>query len=757
MNPNEILQKMTLEEKAALCVGATAWTTTPIEHLGLPEMVVSDGPHGVRHVLDANAMVQESVPATCFPTAACTASTWNTVLIESMGNAIAEEALACGVSVILGPGANMKRSPLCGRNFEYFSEDPFLAGEMAAGLINGLQSKGVGASLKHFAVNNQESHRFLMDAQVDERTLREIYLPAFEKALKKAKPWTVMCAYNKVNGTACSQNSILLTDILKKEWGFGGMVVSDWGAVTNRVKRIEAGLDLEMPGPRENNVKKIIAAVKSGQLAESKLDESALRILKTVLKAAETPKGGKFDPKSHHALARSIAAEGIVLLKNNGILPLKSTRKLAVIGHSAQVAYFQGGGSSRINPTQVDHPLDEIRKAAGSAEVLYAAGYPDEGSDSPEMVAEAAALAKSATAAVIFIAPPAKKESEGRDRTDLDLSAQQVALIHAVTAVQPATVVVLNNSSVLAMNDWINEPAAVLEAYMMGQAGAGAIADILFGKVNPSGKLAETFPLRLSDTPAYINWPGENLSVRYGEGLFIGYRYYDYRQQPVLFPFGHGLSYTTFSYSNPRVSASKCKDTDDITVSVEVTNTGSVAGKEIVQLYLHDQKASLVRPIKELKGFAKVELQPGETKTVSIPLDFRSFAFYNPRFHQWVTEDGDFDVLIGSSSADIRSRLTLTVKSTVQLPCVLNSESTIADWMADARGKTLFMPLFHEMLKAMHIAPLEELPENPDDVSEFLTFLMEMPLVKALGFLNESSSMLPEEKVDQLLKQVAAK
>jgi beta-glucosidase len=757
MNPSEILQKMTLEEKAALCVGATAWTTTPIEHLGLPEMVVSDGPHGVRHVTDANAMVQESVPATCFPTAACSASTWNPELIGSMGKAIAEEALASGVDVVLGPGTNMKRSPLCGRNFEYFSEDPFLAGEMAAGWINGLQSKGVGASLKHFAVNNQEFQRFMMDAQVDERTLREIYLTAFEKAVKQAKPWTVMCAYNKVNGTACSQNRILLTEILKNEWGFEGVVVSDWGAVTDRVKGIEAGLDLEMPGPRQSNVIKIISAVKSGQLAESKLDESVLRILKTVAKAAATPKGKNFDVKAHHALARSIAAEGIVLLKNDGVLPLKSTRKLAVIGHSAEVAYFQGGGSSNINPTQVDHPLAEIKKTAGSSEVLFAEGYADDGSESPKLIAEAAALAKTAEAAVIFIAPPAKKESEGRDRTDLDLSSQQIDLIHAVCSVQPATVVVLNNSSVLAMKAWIDAPAAVLEAYMMGQAGAGAIADILFGKVNPSGKLAETFPLNLADTPAYINWPGENRTVRYGEGLFIGYRYYDFRQQPVLFPFGHGLSYTTFAYSPARVSKAACKDTDAITVSVDVTNTGSVAGKEIVQLYLHDQKSSLVRPIKELKGFAKVELKPGETKTVSIPLDFRSYAYFNPRFHQWVTEDGDFDVLIGSSSADIRSRLTLSVKSTVDLPCVLNIESTISDWMSEPKGKKIFLPLFHEILQAIHVGPLNELPENPDDVSEFLTFLMEMPLIKALGFVQDAFTKPAEEIVNQLLRQVGEK
>lgn len=744
----EILKKLSLEEKAALVIGETAWTTTPVEHAGLPSMRVSDGPHGVRMVAHPETMDETSVPATCFPTYALLAASWDPDLANRMGKAIAEEATEYGVDVMLGPGNNMKRSPLCGRNFEYFSEDPYLAGEMAVGIISGIQSKGIGTSLKHFAVNNQEFQRFIVDALVDERTLREIYLPAFEKAVKEAKPWTVMCSYNKLNGTANSQNSYLLTDILKKEWGFEGLVVSDWGAVTDRVKGVEAGLDLEMPGPRASHAKQIVEAVNSGALSEAKLDECALRIIKVVLKAHETKKGAAYNKEAHHSLAREIAGEGMVLLKNNGLLPLKGQKKLAVIGHSAKEAYFQGGGSSNINSTKVDHPLEEIKKLASGMDVLFAEGYTADGSENASLFGEAVAAAHSADAALIFVAPPTLKETEGSDRSDMDLSAPQIALIKAVSAIQPNTVVILNNSSAMAMSEWIDGTAAVLEAYMMGQAGAGAIADILFGKVNPSGKLAETFPLRLSDTPAYINFPGENKSVRYGEGLFIGYRYYDYCDKSVLFPFGHGLSYTTFKYSNAKLSADSIKDTDKVSVSVEVTNTGSVAGKEIIQVYVHDQKCRLVRPVKELKGFAKVELKPGETKKVSIPLDFRSFAFYDPHYMLWATEDGEFDILVGASAADIRCKLSLTVKSTVELPCMLTNESSMAEWLADQTGSPVIAPLYQEILKVIRANSGDETMDVPDFLKR------EMPLKKALEFAESYLPTSPNEVVTGLLQAV---
>src|SRR5690349_6259130 len=575
-----IIDQMTLEEKAALCTGASAWSTTPVERLDVPEMIVSDGPHGVRRVPDVHSMGMKSLPATCFPTASCTASTWDVDLLKQMGNALAEECIALNVDVLLGPGVNMKRSPLGGRNFEYFSEDPYLAGEMAASLINGIQSKGVGTSLKHYAANNQEFQRFSISAEVDERTLREIYLPAFEKAVKQAQPWTVMCSYNKVNGTFASEHYHLLTEILKKEWGFEGLVVSDWGAVRDRVAALKGGLDLEMPGPQERRVQAIVEAVRAGELDESLLDEAVRRILTIVFKAKETPKTGTFDVDAHHELAHKIASEGIVLLKNNGLLPLKGGQHIAVIGRSAENAHFQGGGSSHIHPTRVAVPFKELQAQAGNAELTYAEGYPTDNSFRQDLVDQAVTLAQSADVAILYVALPSFKESEGYDRKDLDLTAQQVALIKAVSKVQPRTVVVLNNGAPVAMSEWIDEVAAVLEGWMMGQAGGAAIADVLFGKVNPSGKLAETFPIKLSDTPAHLNWPGGAGAVHYGEALFIGYRYYDAKEMPVLFPFGHGLSYTTFSYSNARVSAQSFKDVDGLTVTVDVTNTGTVAGKE---------------------------------------------------------------------------------------------------------------------------------------------------------------------------------
>ena len=491
---NELINKMTLEEKAALCTGAGAWTTTSIEKLGLPELTVADGPHGVRRVADPSNMTSTSLPATCFPTASCMAATWDVDLIHRMGQALADESIALEVDVVLGPGANIKRTPLGGRNFEYYSEDPYLSGQMAASFINGVQSKGIGTSLKHFAVNNQETRRLSISAELDERTLREIYLPPFETAVKEAQPWTVMCAYNKVNGIFCSENHRLLVEILKEEWGFEGLVVSDWGAVHNRVTSLKGGLDLEMPGPRDRRVKMVVEAVNAGELEESVLDELVSRILRVVFKSDETPKGGSFDVAGHHRLARRVAAEGMVLLKNDGVLPLKDQQHIAVIGRAAQEAHFQGGGSSHINPTQVDIPFIELQKQAGEAELSFTEGYPADDDFNQALIETAVKNASSAEVALLYLALPLTKESEGYDRPDLDLTPQQIALIKAVCAAQPKTVVILNNGAPIVMSEWIDGTAAVLEAWMMGQAGGGAIADILYGKVNPSGRLAETYP-----------------------------------------------------------------------------------------------------------------------------------------------------------------------------------------------------------------------------------------------------------------------
>jgi beta-glucosidase len=755
-----IIAQMTLEEKAALCTGASAWTTTPIEHLGVPELVCSDGPHGVRRQENVNELGAKSLPATCFPTASCLASSWDLDLIAQMGKALAEECIALNVDLVLGPGANMKRSPLGGRNFEYFAEDPFLAGELAASFINGVQSQGVGTSLKHFAGNNQEFQRFSISAEIDGRTLREIYLPAFEKAVKKGKPWSVMCSYNKLNGTFASEHNYLLTQILKDEWGFEGLVVSDWGAVRDRVAALKGGLDWEMPGPQDRRVKAVVEAVRAGELDEAVLNEAVRRILRIVFKAKETPKGGTFDVNAHHELARKIATEGMVLLKNNGLLPLRDQQHIAVIGHAAEEAHFQGGGSSYINPTRVAVPFTELKAQAGNAEFVYAEGYPSDNSYRPEMIAHAVEMAEGADVAILYIALPSFKESEGYDRKDLDLTAQQVALIKAVSKIQPNTVVVLNNGSPVAVDEWIDDVAAVLEAYMMGQAGGAAVADVLFGRVNPSGKLAETFPHKLSDTPAFLSWPGNAGVVRYGEGLYIGYRYYDTRQISVKFPFGFGLSYTTFAYSNLKLSANSFTDVDGLTVSLDVTNTGSMAGKEVVQIYVHDHKSELDRPVKELKGFAKVELQPGETKTVKVELDFRAFAYYHPEYKQWITEDGQFDVIAAASATDIRGCATVTLKSSLKLPCILDKESTLLEWMSDPRGKKVLGPMYAQMEAQMSKIfggseqdGDQKLTSEALGMANVMDMMNDMPLFSVLMFQQGNLTMPPEEIVAGMLMQ----
>ncbi len=752
-DPHTIVSQMTLEEKAALCTGASPWTTTPVKRLNLPELLVSDGPHGVRRLVDVNTIVAKSLPATCFPTASSLASSWDVDLVYEMGQALADEAVALGVDVLLGPGINMKRSPLCGRNFEYFSEDPYQAGKMASSLINGIQSKGVGTSVKHFAANNQEFERFIISSEVNERTLREIYLPAFETVVNEAKPWSIMCSYNKINGVFGSEHTSLLTDILKNEWGYEGFVVSDWGAVRDRVASIRAGMDLEMPGPKPRRVEAVIEAVRNGSLDEAVLDEAARRIVRIACIAARTPKGGEFDATTHHALARKVAAEGMVLLKNNGLLPLKNPQHIAVIGRAVKEPHFQGGGSSHINPTQADIPFDELQKLAGKATLSFAAGYPQDDSLDQGLINEAVTKAKIADVALLYIALPTFKESEGYDRTDLDLTAQQVALIQAVTAVQPNSVVILNNGAPVVMGAWLDDTAAVLEAWLMGQAGGGAIADILYGQVNPSGKLAETYPHKVADTPSYINFPGENGKVSYGEGLFIGYRYYDAKEMPVLFPFGFGLSYTTFAYSNLQVSADCFKDVDGVTVSVDVTNTGLVAGKEVVQLYVHDQEASLTRPYKELKGFAKVDLQPQETKSVSFILNLRAFAYYNPAYRQWITETGQFDILIGASATDIRCQTTVTLQSSQQLPSILNNESTIRAWLNDPAGKAILQPMFDKMMTDGGLFAGDE-ADDYDIGMDLMDMVMDLPLLSLLHFQEELLPESADDLTDRLLRQV---
>ncbi len=751
-----ILERLTLEEKAALCTGATAWTTTPVDRVGLPALTVSDGPHGVRRVAEDTSMAISARPATCFPTASCTGSSWDPDLLREMGRAIAEEAIALGVGVVLGPGVNMKRTPLCGRNFEYLSEDPFLAGELAVGYIDGVQSLGVGTSLKHFAVNNQETRRMTVSAEVDERTLREIYLPAFEAAVTRGQPWTVMCSYNRVNGTYGSEHHQLLTDILRTEWGFQGFVVSDWGAVHNRLSSLRAGLDLQMPGPRPGAVVAVVEAVQDGRLDVSTLDAAARRIIEVALRAARTPTGRSIDVVAHHALARRIAAQGMVLLKNDGVLPLQGGGRIAVIGRAAQVAHFQGGGSSHMTPTLVDVPIVELERLAGGAELVYAEGYPEDDSLRPDLVEAATAAARDADVALLYVALPSYKENEGHDREDLDLTPQQVALIRAVTAVQPRTVVILSNGSAVTMTDWIDGTSAVLEAWMAGQASGGAVADVLFGVVNPSGRLAETFPVRLSDTPAFLNHPGDCDIVRYGEGQFIGYRWYDAREQPVLFPFGHGLSYTTFAYGAPRISTQTIRDIDGVTVSVDVTNTGSRAGSEVVQVYVRDRAASVLRPPKELKGFAKVALEPDETRTIDIPLGSRAFAFFHPVHRRWVTEDGDVDIMVGSSAADIRASISVHLIATTDLPSIVTGMSTPADWLADPRARPVMEDLLRRLAATLAAGLGSDPAGTPADIDPLLwDYVMHMPLQDLLEFAEVAGGPDPASTIEHTLAQLA--
>ena len=682
----KLVSQMTLEEKAAMCSGADFWHTEAVERLGIPASMVSDGPHGLRKQDQEgdHLGVNDSIKAVCFPAGCATAASFNRELLTEMGAALGNECQAEGVSVILGPAVNIKRSPLCGRNFEYYSEDPLVASEMAGALIKGVQSKNVGTSIKHFLANNQETRRMSGDSRVDERTLNEIYLSAFEGAIKKQKPWTVMCSYNKINGTYAAENHKYLTETLRDKWGFDGYVMSDWGAVNNRVEDLRAGLDLEMPTSYGANDKLIVGAVQSGNLEESTLDEAVEHILNIVFRYEENKDtNAVWDKDKDHELARKVAEETIVLLKNEDILPLQENDNLAFIGLYAKQPRYQGGGSSHINSHKITSAMDIV---SGMSNIVYAQGYRDDVDETDEkLLAEAVEAAKNAKAAVVFAGLPDAFESEGFDRKHMSMPNCQNELIEKIAEVQPNTVVVLHNGSPVEM-PWVHKVKGIVEAYLSGQAVGGAVCDILFGKVNPSAKLPETFPLKLEDNPSYLSYFGEGDMVEYREGIFVGYRYYDKKKMDVLFPFGHGLSYTTFAYSNLRTDKDAIKDTGTLTVSVDVTNTGKRAGKEVVQLYVADKESTVIRPVKELRDFAKVELAPGETKTVSFTLDKRAFAYYSVKIHDWHVESGEFEILIGKSSRDIVLNTTVSVESTVKIPFVYTTDTTIGDVMKDPRA-----------------------------------------------------------------------
>ncbi|HEX8346787.1 MAG TPA: glycoside hydrolase family 3 C-terminal domain-containing protein [Actinoplanes sp.] len=689
---DRLLTELTVAEKASLTSGSAFWYTAPVERLGIPRIMVSDGPHGLRaQPGDSDHLgIGGSLPATCFPTASAIASAWNPDLLRRVGRALAQEARACNLSVILGPGVNMKRSPLCGRNFEYFSEDPFLAGELAVGIVDGIQSQGIGTSVKHYAANNQETDRLRVDAQIDERALREIYLPAFERVVKATQPWTVMCAYNKVNGRSASENSWLLTTVLREDFGFEGLVVSDWGAVYHRVPALLAGLDLEMPPALGRSPEAIVAAVEAGTVPAEVLDARVRKVLELVAKGMHVlDLDESFDPDAHHALAREAAAESIVLLKNDGLLPLAADSTIAVVGEFARTPRFQGAGSSQVNPTRVDVLLDELRAVHG--EVPFAAGYGiGDTADDAVLLAEAERVAGAADTVVMVIGLPGADESEGFDRTHMNLPANQLAALKAVAAVNSDVVVVLVNGSSVVLGEVTPYARALVEAWLGGQAAGGAIADVLTGTVNPSGRLAETIPHRLEDNSSYLNFPGEWQVVRYGEGIFIGYRGYDKSHQDVAFPFGFGLSYTTFALSGLQVATrgSVADGTLAATVTVTVSNTGSVDGAEVVQVYVEDVESSVARPVRELKGFTKVSLAPGASQEVSIELDQRAFAFWSARHRDWVVEAGDFAIAVGPNSRDLPLSETVTVEAPT-LAAPLNRDSTLEEWMSDPIGRQL--------------------------------------------------------------------
>lgn len=649
----EIIEQLTLKEKAGLCSGRSFWHTKEVARLGIPSMMVADGPHGLRKQASKSDMlgINKSIVATCFPTGVGIAASFDRAVAKRLGEALGDEALDENLGVVLGPAINIKRSPLCGRNFEYMSEDPYLAGEMSAEYVNGVQSRGVGVSVKHFAVNSQEKFRMSISAEVDERTLREIYFPAFENTVKKAKPWTVMCAYNKINGEYCSENKWLLTDVLRKEWGFNGFVVSDWGAVNDRVKGVAAGLELEMPGTGGRNDRKIVEAVEAGKLDEKILDKACERVLGVVFDSIEKKQSApKYDREKEHLLARTLARETMVLLKNEGnILPLKKDKKYAFIGAFAKTPRYQGGGSSHINSYKVVGAWD----AATDIKKEYARGYQDGITEDQKLISEAVETAKNADIAIVFAGLPEVYESEGFDRRHMNMPKSHLDLIEAVSKVNPNTVVVLHNGSPVEM-PWIKDVKAVLEAYLGGEAVGEATYDILFGDVNPSGKLAETFPIYLNDVASSEYYPGFTKTVEYREGLYVGYRYFDKKKKKVLFPFGYGLSYTNFEYSDVKIDKQSLKDPYELRVSFKIKNTGEREGKEVCQLYVKDIISTVYRPEKELKGFEKISLKAGEEKEVVIKLDKRSFAFYNIITHNWEVESGEFEILIGSSSADIR-------------------------------------------------------------------------------------------------------
>lgn len=692
MNAKEILSQLTLQEKAALCSGRDFWHTKGIDRLGIESIMMCDGPNGLRKQVGEtdHLGLNESMQTVCYPCASALASSFDRDVMKKLGEALGQECQAEHIGMLLGPGINIKRSPLCGRNFEYYSEDPVLSGEMGAAFIRALQSKGIAACVKHFACNNQETRRMSANSVVDARALHEIYLPAFETAVKKGKTRSVMCAYNAVNGSFCAENKTLLTYILREKWSFDGFVVTDWCAIKDRAKGIQAGVDLEMPGGPKIAEEELIDAVLDGTLSEEALDRAAGNVLQFMLDAAEGQrKDAEIDRDACRILSKELAAECAVLLKNQGVLPLRETQKVAFIGEFAKTPRYQGAGSSHVN---VAHAVGAAEAADGKG-VLFARGYDAKSTVANRMLEEEAVLAaKEADVAVVFAGLPDGFETEGVDRTHLRLPDNQNELIHAVAAVNHNTVVVLHGGSVMEL-PWLNEVDAVLLMHLGGEQVGAAAVELLYGEKNPSGCLAETWPLRVQDNPSYLSFPGDGSDVRYAESIFVGYRYYDKKEMSVAFPFGYGMSYTDYTYGNLRIDKDRISDRECLHLAVDVTNTGTRFGKAVVQVYVRNAEGTVRRPVRELRDYAKVALEPGETKTAEFVLDKRAFAYYEQKIGDFCVESGDYTVEIGSDSRTVAVSAAVRVESTAKIPFTVTETTPIGMLLKHPKGASLLQML----------------------------------------------------------------
>lgn len=749
-NIKEIIGQMTLEEKAGMCSGKDYWNLKGVERLGIPSVKVSDGPNGLRTpTIDSEQLGFNSMEAISYPSACLSACSFDTELMEEMGERIGEECRSRNIAVILGPSANMKRSPLCGRNFEYFSEDPYLGAHIAAAYVKGVQSKDVSACVKHFTANNQEYRRQTCSSEADERTLREIYLNAFEDVVKEGKPDIMMASYNKVNGTYMTENKKILTDILRDEWGFDGYVMSDWSAVSDRVKALKAGLDLAMPGEGLYMDQEIVKAVQDGMITEEELDKAVERILKIIFKFTDSDKKGTFDKEYDHNISKKVAEESMVLLKNDGILPLpEKGKKIAFIGAFAKTPRFQGGGSSNVNPYKVISALDAAKSIT---EISYAQGFELTGEKRNDELFDAALkTAAEADVVVIFAGLPETFESEGFDRTHMRMPECQNELISEIAKVQKNVVVVLHNGAPVEM-PWTDEVKGILEAYLGGEAVGQAVVELLFGRKNPCGKLAETIPYKLEDTPSYLYFPGNGKKVEYREGVFVGYRYYDTKKMQVRFPFGHGLSYTRFEYSNLQVSKENMTDNETLQVSFKVKNVGNMAGKEIVQLYVSDKTHLAERPVKELKGFKKVMLKPGEEATIVMELNKRSFAWYSTELGGWYAVTGNYEIVVGASSDDIRLTKEIHVDSTDVIPLKVDRNTTISELLENQKTNAVIMSLLNNMVQYLNSMQEESEGENAKTVQA--DQLIKMLESSPLRFMNSLLGM-SQEQIEELIGQL---